>query len=57
MSHEQAKRQIADIDSKKMNADQWGNFDPSTGIFKPEEANSRIKALLDKYFCYAKLNF
>ncbi|PKL76925.1 MAG: hypothetical protein CVV27_07790 [Candidatus Melainabacteria bacterium HGW-Melainabacteria-1] len=44
----EARRQIADIENQKMKPDQWGNPNPNTGIFKPEEANARIKAYFDK---------
>lgn len=44
----EARRYISEIESQKMKTDQWGNYDPSSGIFKPDEANTRIKAYLDK---------
>lgn len=47
-SAEEARRYIAEIDSQKMKTDSWGNYDPNTGIFKPEEANARIKAYFEK---------
>ncbi|MEZ0372114.1 MAG: hypothetical protein ACAI44_23700, partial [Candidatus Sericytochromatia bacterium] len=47
-SVEEARRTIQELEGQKMKTDNWGNLDPSTGIFKPEEANTRIKDYFDK---------
>lgn len=48
ISLNEARRFIQEIESSKMKKDNWGNYDPSTGIFKPEEANRRIQEYLRK---------
>lgn len=39
---------VQEIANNKMKKDRWGNNDPSTGIFTPEEANRRIKEYLSQ---------
>lgn len=43
---DEARSFISEISNNKMKKDRWGNYDPSTGIFKPEEANRRIQEYL-----------
>lgn len=44
---EQTRAYISELESNKMRKDSWGNNDPSTGIFTPEEANAKIRKFLE----------
>lgn len=44
---EQTRSYIAELESNKMRKDSWGNYDPSTGIFTPEEANAKIRKFFE----------
>lgn len=45
---EQSQAYISELESNKMRKDSWGNFDPNTGIFTPEEANAKIRKFLEE---------
>lgn len=43
----EAREHISSLQTNKMKKDRWGNYDPTTGIFTPKEANQKINNYLE----------